>query len=209
MKICTKCGESKQKTDFFFDAKGKEGLQARCKKCHNAASAAWRKANPEKQKSCEEAWAFANRDHERAYSAKWRRDNKERMEIARATWRANNQDRIKIVNATYFKNNKEKVSNANAAWLSANRAHATAYAAKQRARKVQATPVWANKFFIDEIYDLANRRTKLFGFSWHVDHIVPLKSKLVCGLHCEANLQVITGSENCSKNNRYWPEMPL
>lgn len=35
-----------------------------------------------------------------------------------------------------------------------------------------------------------------------------LKGKFVCGLHCEANLQVITKSENSKKHNSYWPDMP-
>lgn len=85
-------------------------------------------------------------------------------------------------------------------WTSAN--------ARRRARKYQATPQWANKFFIQEIYDLAQRRSKMLGFKWHVDHIVPLKSELVCGLHVENNLQVIPGVLNISKFNRSWPDMP-
>lgn len=41
----------------------------------------------------------------------------------------------------------------------------------------------------------------------HVDHIVPLQSNWVCGLHCEANLRVIPGAENESKRNFWWPQM--
>ena len=76
------------------------------------------------------------------------------------------------------------------------------------ATKLNATPKWANKFFIEEIYDLAQRRTKVMGYPWHVDHIVPLRSKIVCGLHVENNLQVIPANLNQSKNNRHWPDMP-
>jgi hypothetical protein len=42
---------------------------------------------------------------------------------------------------------------------------------------------------------------------YHVDHIVPLTSDLVCGLHCEANLQIAVGKDNIAKNNRWWPDM--
>ena len=43
---------------------------------------------------------------------------------------------------------------------------------------------------------------------WEVDHIVPIKSKIVCGLHTEQNLRIVPRRVNRSKNNRYWPQMP-
>lgn len=48
----------------------------------------------------------------------------------------------------------------------------------------------------------------MFGFQWHVDHIVPLTSQIVCGLHSHTNIRVIPGAENISKNNRIWEDMP-
>ena len=56
------------------------------------------------------------------------------------------------------------------------------------------------------IYDKAQRLTRESGVKHHVDHTVPLQSPLVCGLHCEFNLQVITEKENKKKHNRWWPE---
>jgi hypothetical protein len=76
------------------------------------------------------------------------------------------------------------------------------------ALKRKATPAWANLAAIDVLYIEAKRRELETGVKWHVDHIVPLKSKLVCGLHVEANLVVLTASENIAKSNRYWPDMP-
>ena len=96
-------------------------------------------------------------------------------------------------------------------WRNANLARHNAYQAKHKAEKFHATPAWANKFFIEEAYDLAARRTKLQSgghAKWHVDHIVPLKSPFVCGLHVEHNLRVIPAKANMSKKNYYWPDMP-
>lgn len=75
-------------------------------------------------------------------------------------------------------------------------------AAKRRVSQVMATPSWANRKKIAAIYDEA-----IFS-GLTVDHIVPLNSKIVCGLHVENNLQLLTKSENCSKGNRSWPDMP-
>lgn len=69
-------------------------------------------------------------------------------------------------------------------------------------------PAWASKTDMHAIYALARLRTALTGFLWVVDHIVPLNSERVCGLHCEANLQVIPAVTNAVKLNLWWPDMP-
>lgn len=78
--------------------------------------------------------------------------------------------------------------------------------ARRRARL--AAPHWADPSVIRELYAVARRVTKSTGIKWAVDHIVPLQSELVCGLHCEANLRVIPDSLNKSKSNRSWPGHP-
>lgn len=70
-----------------------------------------------------------------------------------------------------------------------------------------ATPKWANKKAIREMYRISSQRTKSTGVSHEVDHMVPIKSPYVCGLHTEANLDVLTEVANQTKGNRWWPDM--
>jgi hypothetical protein len=132
-----------------------------------------------------------------------------------AAWAEKNRERRKAIANRYARNNYDgaKASVTYKRWYEATKirgtfGHMISRGAKARLQSPRAMPAWANQFFIDEIYDLAQLRKRHTGIEWHVDHIVPLKSSAVCGLHVEHNLQVIPGAENRSKRNRHWPNMP-
>ena len=72
----------------------------------------------------------------------------------------------------------------------------------------KATPIWSEREAIETVYRMAAKLSALYGVRFHVDHIVPIKSDVVCGLHVHANLQVLEASENSRKSNRHWPDMP-
>jgi hypothetical protein len=75
--------------------------------------------------------------------------------------------------------------------------------ALRRAAERRATPAWADRTKIAEMYLLAQIRTKETGVKHSVDHIYPLQAKVVCGLHVATNLQVIPLADNCSKQNTF------
>jgi hypothetical protein len=196
MKFCVRCGSNERY------------LGGDCKQCARVLSAKryavrrveilarqtiYRANNPEKVRASSDAWVMRNRERVRTNQARWRAANPEATKENKRMW---------------HKAHREELNTRQAIWQKAHSGKCSAWCRKRQAAKLQATPAWANDFFIEEIYDLAQLRTKATGFKWHVDHTVPLRSKLVCGLHCEANLQVIPASINSSKGNRYWPDMP-
>lgn len=101
-----------------------------------------------------------------------------------AEWRKKNPDAYKAGARRYRENNKEKI-------LVRNRQRAIA--------ELTAIPSWADKKEITRIYLDAKRITKETGVEHHVDHVIPLRGKTVCGLHVESNLQIITKEANLKK----------
>lgn len=182
MKICTKCGVSKDLSLFSPNKKCKDGLQTQCRSCRAEYTGKWKLANPEKNAEYSRNWKLANPTTHIEYSRKWKLTNPEKNKQYSKNWK---------------KNNPEKNSE--------NRS-------KRRASELNEIPNWTNtefeQFAIEEMYKLARLRTKLTGAQHHVDHIVPIKSNIVQGLHCLANLQILEAKENLAKGNRYWPNMP-
>lgn len=74
------------------------------------------------------------------------------------------------------------------------------------ARKKQAMPAWADRAAIAEIYERCAAMNAEGGQQYQVDHIHPLASPLLCGLHVDYNLQIIPAVENQKKGNRL-PEL--
>jgi hypothetical protein len=148
----------------------------------------------------------------KAQASKWHVEHPERRkqiaEKAARKWAERNPGLRAAISMVHYAFNKEVHRARSDAWFKRNPSVVAQKAARRRAVKRKATPAWANEFFISEAYHIAELRSKVTGIKWHVDHIVPLRSKTVCGLHVEHNLQVIPESVNLAKSNRYWPDQP-
>ena len=137
---------------------------------------AWSKANPEKVKTAKQKYKIKNKDACNARRKQWMLDNKEYMKEVRRRWRVENKHRD------------------------------AAAVRKYQAAKLKRTPTWLGKddfWLMEQAYELAALRTKMFGVLWTVDHIIPLQGKFVSGLHVPTNLRVIPGRENSSKGNQF------
>ena len=134
--------------------------------------------------------------------------NREIIQEKQKSYYDKNAERIKQMAKNYVIKNREKVSDTRKKWRTNNKEKVNAAASRKKAARLKATPSWANHFFIEEIYDLAQRRSAILGRPFHVDHIVPLRGKVVCGLHWEKNLQILPGLDNLRKGNLRWPDMP-
>lgn len=172
------------------------------------SSAAYRAAHREELRMAATAYRAANLKRIAERDAAYWRANKKKISAYYAAYQRANKAKLAEYQAAYRRSHREKFAAKRAINRRSRREKLAAYQALNRAGKIRATPSWANLFFIEEAYDLAQLRTKATGFKWHVDHIVPLRSKSVCGLHVENNLQVIPAIHNISKGNRHWPDMP-
>jgi hypothetical protein len=200
-KKCTKCHQTKPLTEFHRFSRSKDGHKSSCKPCNTAAAAKWQRDNKDRYLARYSKWASENRDKTRAASKRWNQRNRGVAHKARVA--SIGREKLNEISRTWAAANPEKARHWKLAWKKNNPAAVAALSSKRRAAMLNAVPLWADAKAIAAIYQECQAKP-----GHHVDHIVPLISKRVCGLHCEANLQIISASENYSKNNRVWPDMP-
>lgn len=222
-KRCSTCKEIKPLAEFGKHSAYRDGLKYSCRVCINRGSAKWArenretcrvrkanwcKANPEKHSASCAKWYQANSDKVRENSAKWYLDNPQKARETRAKWAKENPEIKRAMAAKHRSENPEKHRARYENWRKSNPEKHRSREAKRNAAKLFATPGWVNFDEIAFTYALAQIKTLQTGIEHEVDHIVPLQSNRVCGLHVDYNLQVITRKLNCEKSNRYWPQMP-
>ena len=194
-KVCTKC--SLEKTVDFFSKKkdGKYGVRSYCKDCQSVSGKNYYSSNKDRVLLNQKAYAEINKEARSTYSKRYRKENSQKIQDYQRLHRSKHKERYK----QYFKQYAKKYQHDNKSYFAAA-------AALRRFSKKQATPTWTDMDVVTSLYHIAAELTEL-GVPTHVDHIVPLNSDSVCGLHCESNMQLLSASDNISKGNRHWPDM--
>lgn len=135
-----------------------------------------------KCKECQKAYRAANKEKHLTYASIYRESNRDKASDTSRQWRKDNPN---------YSVPKEKVA---------------AKAAKRRSYKLKATPPWLDDTHyrrIESIYKASQRTTERTGVQHHVDHVVPLKGRNVCGLHVWWNLRIVPADQNLKKGNTY------
>jgi hypothetical protein len=175
MKTCKCCNKLKDESEFYKHSSHKDGLYNECKSC-------------------------VAKQHRNSYLK-----NKEAVLVTCRVWKENNKEKRLASDKIYREINKDKICTRVKKWAKDNPEKYAATQGKRRASKLNRTPSWLSKEELNkirEVYKLARKLTKETGVVHHVDHIIPLQSKVVSGLHLLCNLQVITAKANLVKSNK-------
>lgn len=123
----------------------------------------------------------------------------------RIQWKLNNIERIREIKRNWARKNPEYSKANGDSWNRRNPERRNASRRKRQATKINASPKWLTKRQYDEIFEFyreAKKQEKETGTKMHVDHVIPLQGKNVCGLHVPWNLQLLSESDNLIKSNK-------
>jgi len=155
---------------------------------------------------CKKEYRESHKKEAREYKKVYNTSNRDKISEYNSSYYKDNEEFCKTKSHDYYYKNLNKVKELRSVYKKNNRAKFNALNAEYRSRKLAAVPQWLSEldvWLIDEIYELSRLRSELTQTIHHVDHIIPLKGELVCGLHVPTNLQIITALENISKHNKF------
>ena len=174
--------------------------QRRWKAAHPDRVRESQKRTNEKRKDKKAQWLAENPGKSAAYGKTYREKDRERWLLVKRRFYREHAERLRAERIQYHERNREIEAVRAREYQQKNKAYCAASTAARKARQKKAMPTWVDREDIKAIYVEAMQR----GLT--VDHIVPIKHDLVCGLHVPWNLQLLSMAENCSKHNKWCQE---
>lgn len=172
-----------------------------CVQCRRDAANAFRSRNPVEYKEsrkrlrqngkaakAQRAWYIAHPGAKAAADKRYREKHADSLRVKKALNRPTAAQQ-----SEYTRRYRAKI----------NPGRVNAWTRNRQARLLQRTPAWADKKAIEAFYEQSAAKRRDTGVRHHVDHIFPLKGKLVSGLHVASNLCVLTESDNCKKSRKF------
>jgi 5-methylcytosine-specific restriction endonuclease McrA len=219
-KLCSKCGESKDRSLFGKQAIRKDGLNPWCKACKSTSAADYYERNKERLKPIRAAWIEANpekmlayvREHQarwrasdpggyKAYMAKYRTPEVSRR-YAREDYRRHRLTRL-AANAAWRVKNADHVRATSSIWKGANKERLSALKRSYKARKRGAEGSHTGSD-IQKLYALQRGKCVCCAVSlksgYHVDHVMPLS---LGGSNWPSNLQLLCPRCNLRKSAKH------
>ena len=143
---------------------------------------------------------------------KYAEANKEKVLKASNAWNKKNKEKMLEAAKRYVEKVKDdpdykaKKAALTRCWAKNNPEKVVEMSARKRCSKLKRMPSWLSseqKAKMRSFYKVAQMMSSAFSVSYHVDHIVPLRGKLVSGLHVPWNLRVIKADQNMKKSNKF------
>ena len=212
-KICLKCKQEYTLDNYYKNCLKKDGYDIYCKACKNILN------NKSKPIDYDKKRYLKNKNRLNKQTKLWKSQNKLRIKEYNKQYKKIHEKECKIYTKKYRNDNIENVRKQKRTYNHKRRLIDPNYKLYQNIRTCLYGFLRSNKSLhtheyicctVEELWNHLERQFRdgmtreNYGTVWHVDHIIPLQGKIVSGLHVVDNLQVIPGSENSRKGNRFY-----
>lgn len=190
-KPCQRCGEIDRYTS------------GACRPCQKEYAAAYEKSHRDERKAASARWRKANPERAKEMHAKYRAENPGKEKASGDRWHVEHPDSVKKANAKYRAKHHGKVKEACDKWKAEHPENMRATWHKRRIQEKNA----GGSFTVADIRALLKRQKEKcvvcrtdISKSYHIDHVMPLS---LGGSNDIWNIQLLCPFCNLSKKNKH------